>query len=43
MTLKKCRRQLEDDLGLEQDALKPYKDLLSKLIDKVRPNSKTNW
>lgn len=36
MTLKSLRKQLEGDLGLEADALKPHKHLLSGLIDKVR-------
>ena len=35
MTLKSLRKQLEGDLGLEPDALKPHKHLLSDLIDKV--------
>ena len=34
-TLKSCRRQLEEDLGLEKDALKPFKDLIIKGIDEV--------
>ena len=34
-TLKSLRKQLEGDLGLEPDALKPHKHLLSDLIDQV--------
>jgi hypothetical protein len=36
MTLKKLRHELEEDMGLERDALKEHKAFLSSLIDKVR-------
>lgn len=35
MSLKSCRQTLEEDMGLEKGALKPYKALLSAQIDKV--------
>ena len=35
MTLKMLREQLEGDLGLEKGALKPHKELISRLIDKA--------
>ena len=35
MSLKSCRQKLEDDMGLESGALKPFKQLLSDNIDKV--------
>ena len=35
MTLKSCRQTLEEDMGLESGALKPFKQLLSDNIDKV--------
>lgn len=45
MTLKSCRRQLEEDLGLEKDALKEQKELIGQLIDQVRAPValKTPW
>ena len=35
MTLKAVRRQLEHDLGLNKDGLKPFKDTISAGIDEV--------
>jgi hypothetical protein len=35
MSLKSCRQKLEEDMGLESGALKPFKQLLSDNIDKV--------
>lgn len=35
MSLKSCRVTLEQDMGLNTGALKPFKDLLSRLIDSV--------
>lgn len=35
ISLRKVRRQLEEDLGLEEDGLKAHKDLIAKLIDKA--------
>ena len=37
MSLKAVRVTLEQDLGVEQGALKPFKDYLAGLIDKVGP------
>lgn len=34
--MKSLRKQIERDMGLQEDALKPHKLLLSDLIDKVR-------
>lgn len=35
MTLKSCRKTLEEDMGLQAGELKPFKDLLGSLIDRV--------
>ncbi len=35
-TVKQCRALLEKDLNLAEGALKPHKDLVNTLIDKVR-------
>jgi len=34
--VKQCRALLEKDLNLAEGALKPHKDLVNTLIDKVR-------
>lgn len=35
MTLKSLRGQLEDDLNLEKNALKPYKSAIAEFVDKI--------
>lgn len=36
MTLKKCRKQLEQDMGLEPGGLDSHKDYVRDLIEKVQ-------
>ena len=35
ISLKPCRQELEKDLKLDPDGLKPFKHLLSELIDQA--------
>eukprot|EP00889_Picochlorum_renovo_P008644 jgi/Picre1/35674/NNA_003135.t1 len=41
VTLKALRKDLESDLGLEKDALKPWKSVVSTFVDKLLSQTKT--